>query len=373
MTLKRTVLAIACLSILMLNARTIRAEETTHSESEVEASAAAEHHDAKTAEGEKVDFPVMREHLIGRNRFEIPNPFHITHPIELYVPVWIVPQPDQLTLTDGSHHEGIILSEDVENVVMDEILEEEGHRFIEKQTYPRSEVSDLQNVANIDLSLYKQVIMMWAVALVLFFSLRTAGRRSHFVPKGRKQNLIEIFVLFFRDDVIYGNMGKKQGRRFAPLILSLFFFILLANLFGLIPGTTTATGSVSVTAALALVTFTATQVFGNKNYWRHIFATPGIPLWLLPIMIPVEMLGLFTKPFALTIRLFANMTAGHIIILAFLGMIINFHTGWIALGAVPLSAAIFMLEIFVAFLQAYIFALLSAIFIGAAVEEHEHH
>ena len=128
-----------------------------------------------------------------------------------------------------------------------------------------------------------------------------------------------------------------------------------------------------MTAALAIVTFLATQIFGNKDYWRHIFATPGVPLWLLPIMIPVELLGLFTKPFALTIRLFANMTAGHIIILAFLGMIINFKSGWIALGAVPMSAMIFLLEIFVAFLQAYIFALLSSIFIGAAVMEHEQH
>lgn len=332
-------------------------------------------HGENAAEGghhaDQVDFPVMKDHLIGRNKFEIPNPFHVTHPIEIYVPIWIVPDVDVIKTVNGHEFTGIILSEDEHSVTIDRINETEyGKKYIEKEIVLRKNIRDIRDMRNVDLSLYKQVIMMWFVALVLILFLQGAGRSASLRPSGKRQNLVEIFVLFFRDDVIYANMGKKQGRRFAPLILTLFFFILLSNLFGLIPGTTTATGSVSVTAGLAVVTFLATQLSGNKDYWRHIFATPGVPLWLLPIMIPVEILGMFTKPFALTIRLFANMTAGHIIILAFLGMIINFKSGWIALGAVPMSIAIYFLEIFVAFLQAYIFALLSSIFIGAAVEEH---
>ena len=344
--------------------------ETEHKDSEH----AADKHEALAVHdeqhGSKLDFPVMQEHLIGRNKFEIPNLIHITHPIEIYVPIWIVPGCDILTLKNGQHLEGIILSETEHSITMDQIHESEGHKYIEKTEILRADIAKIHNIKNLDMSLYKQVIMMWIVSLVLILTLRGAGKRTSLVPKGKKQNLIEIFVIYFRDDVLYANMGKKQGRKFAPLILTLFFFILLANLFGLIPGTTTATGSVSVTLGLAVITFLSTQLFGNRDYWRHIFATPGVPFWLLPIMIPVEILGMFTKPFALTIRLFANMTAGHIIIMAFLGMMINFKSGWIAIGAVPMSAMIFLLEIFVAFLQAYIFALLSSIFIGTAVQEH---
>jgi len=349
--------------------------ETGHADMSEGSHAAADAHDSHeaAAHGDKVDFPVMKDHLIGRNKFELPNPLHITHPIEIYVPVWIVPAPDELILQDGTQLKGIILSQDEHTVVLDRIMESDGHRYVEKSEIPMDSVSEVRDIFNIDMSLYKQVIMMWVVSLLLILGLRGLGKNPSLLPSGKKQNLVEILILFIRDDVVYPNMGKAAGRRFTPLILTLFFFILLANLLGLVPGTTTATGTVSVTAALAAVTFLTTQLFGNRDYWRHIFATPGVPLWLLPIMIPVEILGMFTKPFALTIRLFANMTAGHIIILAFLGMIINFKSGWIALGAVPMSVAIYMLEIFVAFLQAYIFALLSSIFIGAAVQEHAHH
>jgi F-type H+-transporting ATPase subunit a len=186
-------------------------------------------------------------------------------------------------------------------------------------------------------------------------------------------NLLEVFVVFIRDEVVYPNMGEKQGKRFLPLILTFFFFIVMLNLLGLIPGSATATASFSVTVAFSLITFFTYIIFGNKDFWKHVFAAPGVPFWLLPIMIPVELIGLLTKPFALSVRLLANMNAGHIIILAFLGIIINMKSGWVALGSVPMALAINMLEIFVAFLQGYIFSLLSSIFIGMAVLEHEEH
>ena len=154
---------------------------------------------------------------------------------------------------------------------------------------------------------------------------------------------------------------------------SFVIFIVMLYLFGLIPGSATATAAFSFTVGMALITFFTYIIFGNKDFWKHIFATPGVPFWLLPIMIPVELIGLLTKPFALSVRLLANMNAGHIIILAFLGIIINMGSSWVALGSVPMALAINMLEIFVAFLQGYIFCLLSSIFIGMAVMEHEHH
>jgi len=218
----------------------------------------------------------------------------------------------------------------------------------------------------------KQLIMILLASFIII-SLFIFGYKKNRKVQSGLGNLLEVFVVFIRDEIVYPNMGEKQGRKFLPLILTFFFFIVMLNLLGLIPGSATATASFSVTVGLSLITFFTYIIFGNKDFWKHIFATPGVPFWLLPIMIPVELIGLLTKPFALSVRLLANMNAGHIIILAFLGIIINMGSSWVALGSVPMALAINMLEIFVAFLQGYIFCLLSSIFIGMAVMEHEHH
>ena len=222
------------------------------------------------------------------------------------------------------------------------------------------------------LILTKQLIMILLASFIIIALFIFGYKKGKKVQSGLG-NLLEVFVVFIRDEIVYPNMGEKQGRKFLPLILTFFFFIVMLNLLGLIPGSATATASFSVTVGLALITFFTYIIFGNKDFWKHIFATPGVPFWLLPIMIPVELIGLLTKPFALSVRLLANMNAGHIIILAFLGIIINMGSSWVALGSVPMALAINMLEIFVAFLQGYIFCLLSSIFIGMAVMEHEHH
>ena len=222
------------------------------------------------------------------------------------------------------------------------------------------------------LILNKQLIMMLLASSIIVLLFLFGYKKEKKVQSGLG-NLLEVFVVFIRDEIVYPNMGKKQGRKFLPLILTFFFFIVMLNLLGLIPGSATATASFSVTVALALITFFTYIIFANKDFWKHIFATPGVPFWLLPIMILVELIGLLTKPFALSVRLLANMNAGHIIILAFLGIIINMGSSWVALGSVPMALAINMLEVFVAFLQGYIFCLLSSIFIGMAVLEHEQH
>ena len=222
------------------------------------------------------------------------------------------------------------------------------------------------------LMISKQLIMMLIAAFIIIMLFVFGYNRNKKVQSGLG-NLLEVFVVFIRDEVVYPNMGSKQGRKFLPLILTFFFFIVMLNLLGLIPGSATATASFSFTVGMALITFFTYIIFGNKDFWKHIFATPGVPFWLLPIMIPVELIGLLTKPFALSVRLLANMNAGHIIIAAFLGIIINMKMVGVAIGSVPMAIAINMLEIFVAFLQGYIFSLLSSIFIGMAVMEHEHH
>ena len=230
----------------------------------------------------------------------------------------------------------------------------------------------IPQVNNDQLVISKQLIMMFLASLIIILLFLFGYRKDRIVQSGIG-NLLEVFVVFIRDEIVYPNMGKKQGKKFLPLILTFFFFIVILNLLGLIPGSATSTAFFSTTVALALITFFTYIFFGNKDFWKHIFATPGVPFWLLPIMIPVEVIGLLTKPFALAVRLLANMNAGHIIIMAFLGIIINMESPWVAIGAVPMALAINMLEIFVALLQGYIFSLLSSIFIGMAVQEHEHH
>ena len=224
-----------------------------------------------------------------------------------------------------------------------------------------------------DFSITKNVAsMMLSVAiLVLVFMLVAAGykKRVGQTPKGI-QSLMEPLIIFLRDEVVIPNIGEKKYKTYLPYILTLFFFIWVNNLLGLLPTGANLSGNIAFTMTLAVLTLLITNFAGNKNYWSHIFWTPGVPLPLRLIMLPVELIGILTKPFALMIRLFANITAGHIVILSLVSFIFMFKS--VALGLVvgPVVIAMTFLELFVAILQAYIFALLSALFIGMAVEEH---
>jgi F-type H+-transporting ATPase subunit a len=235
-------------------------------------------------------------------------------------------------------------------------------------------VADEKNLP-LDLSLTKTVVAMISAAIIgllLFLSLARSYKKtgiSH--PKGM-QSFLEPVILFIRDDIAIPNLGHKF-EKYMPYLLTVFFFILINNLMGLIPTPppfgAIVTGNIAITFILAICTFIVIQFSGNKMYWKHVFATPGVPFWLLPIMIPVEIIGLFTKPFALMIRLFANMVAGHFVSLSLISLIFIF--GSLVLAPVSVLFVIFMdcLEVLVAFLQAYIFTLLSALFIGMAIQE----
>lgn len=229
----------------------------------------------------------------------------------------------------------------------------------------------------IDFSITKAVVMMWVAGLLslALFGTIAARLRKEDVPRGTLTNLFESILLFVRNDMIYEIMGNKTGRRFTPYFLSLFFFILFCNLLGLVPFMFTATANIAVTGALAILTFLLTQGGGIREqgvgpYLKNI-VPPGMPIFLLPIMIPIEILGHFIKPFALTIRLFANMVAGHVVILSLIGLIFMFRAVAVAIPAVAFVLFIDMLELFVAFLQSYIFVFLSILFVNAALHpEH---
>ena len=228
----------------------------------------------------------------------------------------------------------------------------------------------------LDLSITKTVFGMLSAAvicLLIFISLARSYKKSGIShPKGM-QSFLEPIILFVRDDIAIPNLGIHKYERFMPYLLTVFFFILINNLMGLIPFPppfgANVTGNIAITFVLAFCTFLIIQFSGNRSYWKHIFATPGVPFWLLPIMIPVEIIGIISKPFALMIRLFANMLAGHIVILSLISLIFIFDS--LALAPVSIFFVIFMdfMELLVAFLQAYIFTLLSALFIGLAVQE----
>jgi len=237
----------------------------------------------------------------------------------------------------------------------------------------------------LDISLTKHTFWMLvgSVIVVLLFTFGANRNPNQPVPHGARQNILEMLVIFVRNEVAIPNIGKEEGPKYTPYLLSVFFFILTLNLLGLVPWASTATGNLGVTLALALCTFLLTQIAGIKaaglgGYLKHL--TAPVLMWI--IMIPVEILGLFTKPFALMLRLFANMLAGHIVLFSLLGLIFIIGHVAVSIVAVPFAIFIYLLELFVAFLQAYIFVMLSALFIGMGVamghdehghEEHEAH
>lgn len=236
----------------------------------------------------------------------------------------------------------------------------------------------------VDFSITSHLIFFWlSLGLVLIFTLYarkqyTKGVGRDTAPKGVLQNIFEVLFVFIRDDVAKQNIDGSKYQKHVPFLFTTFMSIAFMNAFGLLPWAATATADITVTAILAIITFFITQFSGTKNHWEHVFWFPGVPTGVKFIMIPVEIIGLFTKPFALAIRLFANMMSGKIMIIAILGLIFIFNDMYggvaaygISVFSVLLTAILYILKLFVSLLQAYIFTLLSAVFIGMAAESGE--
>ena len=236
------------------------------------------------------------------------------------------------------------------------------------------------NIRPLDFSITKSVVMILVTGLLLvwlFGSLAKSYARHGSIPKGIGR-FFEPIVLYIRDDIAIANIGEKKYKRYMPFLLTIFFFIWFLNMFGLTPLGVNVTGNIAVTTALAVLVFLLTNFTGTKDYWKHIFDPlgDGMPwygkLGIYIILVPIEILGLFIKPFALLIRLYANMTAGHVVLGSLIGLIFIFKSwvgGPLAFG---LSFAISLIELLVALLQAYIFTMLAALYFGFASEEHEH-
>lgn len=236
-----------------------------------------------------------------------------------------------------------------------------------------------------DLSITKSIfgmLLMLGLMVVLFG--RMAGsykNRQGQAPTGMT-NALEPLVVFLRDEIAIPNIGKAKADKFLPFLMTVFFFIFFANLLGLVPfiGGFNVTGTLGITMVLASLVFLITAFNGNKHYWGHLFWPPGVPLFVMPIIVPIEIVGMFLKPIVLMIRLTANISAGHIIILSFVSLILIFGKGGEAMAAgygIGIFSTAFMifmycLELLVAFLQAFVFTLLAAIYFGEATHEAHH-
>lgn len=233
-----------------------------------------------------------------------------------------------------------------------------------------------------DLSMTKNVVQMLLSSIILLVIMLGIAKKykkngPNVAPSGF-QNAVEPVITFVRDEVAKPNLGKKY-KTYLPLLLTIFFFILINNLFGLIPGSANVTGNIALTGVLAVISLVVILFSTNKHFWGHVFWFPGVPVPVKLMMMPVELMGIITKPFALMIRLFANMVAGHVIILSFIILIFIFGAMSKALGLgtspifIALAVFIYAIEVLVAFIQAFIFANLTAVFIGQSFEHGDHH
>ncbi len=230
----------------------------------------------------------------------------------------------------------------------------------------------------IDLSITKNVFSMLLSMVVIFLIFLTAARSyrksSDNVPTGIGK-FLEPIIVFIRDEVAIPNIGEQKYHKYMPFLLTLFFFIWINNIFGLIPFfpfSSNLSGNIAFTSTLAVITFIITLFSSKKYYWKHMLWMPGLPVPMKLFLAPIEIIGMFVKPIALLIRLFANITAGHVIVLSLISLIFILNTEWAALVSVPFTVFISVIEVLVVAIQAYIFTMLSALYFGQALEE-EHH
>ncbi len=387
-----------------------------HSHDEDHVAVGHEDHNTQLEHGEHEAYdPVatVMHHIADANEFHIWKGVHIPLPVFLYAPGfgWTT------GLSSMFHHghtavDGYVLNHGRVNQVADPEFPkgkvEVGHILHELKPTAEGDTTDVYYVsyegeqyrllpsitllggnedsAFYDFSITKNVFTMILASLLLIF-IFNAVAKGYKKNEGRApsgiQSFFEVFFVFMRDEVTKPMIGEKHYERFQPFIMTLFFFILFCNLLGLIPffpGGANVMGNIAVTMVLAVFTFIVVNLNGKKDYWQHVFWMPGIPGWVKIILTPVEILGLFIRPFSLMIRLFANITAGHIIILSLIGLVFLFgnngaNPGGAAAGAVVgglFTAFMNLIELLVAALQAFVFAILSASYIGAAVEEHHH-
>lgn len=348
---------------------TLKAQQADHNETALSVNDDSDAHVAETAHadaGEHEEFDpttVIMAHIADSHYW------HVLGDLSLPLPIILITDKGTEMFSSAKFHHG-------EDAYTGKYYT---YKLVEDKVFVVNDTGEIDKEASkkiYDFSITKNVAAIWisVILLILIFSSVSSAykKRVGKAPKGF-QSLIEPIIIFVRDEIAKPNIGYKYAR-FMPLLLTMFFFIWINNLLGLFPlfpGGANVTGNIFMTFVLAFITLIVTNFNGNKYYWKHILM-PDVPWWLYPIMIPVEIIGVISKPFALMIRLYANISAGHIIVLSLIALIFIFKS--LAIAPVSVAFVLFMdvLELLVGVLQAFIFTMLTALFIGTAVDEHAH-
>ncbi len=297
--------------------------------------------------------------------------FTLVHGVSFPLPVILIDEGVHFFMSSAFHHG-------------EEVVESNGkyyalhhgkiYRTDAAGTFEYDEHHHPTNAQPLDLSITKNVLAIILMAVLMIVLMKGAAKSYEKgpIPTGFGR-FLEPLVIFVRDEIAIPNIGEKHYKKYMNYLLTVFFFVWFMNLAGMLPLGLNVTGNIAVTFSLAILTFIITQFTANKNYWGHIFWMPGVPTPMKIILAPIELLGVFIKPFALMIRLYANIKAGHVVLMSLIGLMFIFQN-WGAKGAFfGLTFLLSLLELLVAALQAYIFTMLSALYFGAAVEEHDHH
>jgi F-type H+-transporting ATPase subunit a len=305
--------------------------------------------------------------------------FHITDGIGFPLPVILVDEGVKVFMSSEFHHD--------DNGTV--VVEKGGKRYTKLHTkiYHASDVPNAHgqyvemdehhhaaNTMPLDMSITKNVfvIMLMAGFMLFVFGRIAKSYKTSALPSGSGK-FLEPIIIFVRDEIAIPNIGEKHYKKYMSYLLTVFFFIWFINLFGMFPLGINVTGNIAITFALAILTFIITQFTGKSSYWAHIFWMPGVPVPMKILLMPIELIGVFIKPFALMIRLYANMKAGHVVLMSLIAVMYTFQN-WGAKGAfLGLTLVLSLLELLVAALQAYIFTMLTALYFGAASEEHGDH
>lgn len=361
-------------------------EKESHLSSDDATIMSIESEQAHNKKVEKEEFKagdMIFDHILDAHEWHfatLPSGYHVT----IYLPIILWYQGNLHVFSSSHFAHGHSYESKGVTFNLDANGENKGKIVSQKEPFTEDEIIASGDSLPLDFSITKNVAAIFISALLmlwLFVSVaRSYTKQKGKAPKGL-QSFVEPIIIFIRDDIAKPSLGEKRSNRYLPFLLTVFFFIFINNLLGMIPGWANVTGNISVTLVLALFTFFITTFSGNKAYWKHIFNAPGVPWWLkfpVPLMPLVEFIGVITKPFVLMVRLFANMTAGHIIVLGFVSLIFIFGNNSVAMGygvsplSILMGVFISVLELLVAFIQAYVFTLLSALYFGMATEE-EHH
>lgn len=311
-----------------------------------------EEHSSEGAEEANIN-EVILEHVLDDHQW------HFTDHIVLPLPIIVYSSEKGFDIFSSSHfyneHHQVVEYNGYRLVKTDILLADTGEKVL-------------------DLSITKNVAMLFinaSLLLIVFLSVSSAYKKNRGkAPKGL-QSFMEPIVVFVRDEIVKPNIGHHH-EKYLPYLLTLFFFILFGNLLGLLPGAANLTGNIAVTFTLAVITFLITNFSGNRNYWSHIFWTPGVPLPLRIIILPVELIGIITKPASLTIRLFVAITAGHIVLLALICLTFIAHSYYVGVGVSLVVVFINLIELLVAGIQAYVFTLFTSLYIGLATADDHH-